>query len=163
MAKPLRVRFGDYELDEARNELRRGKPRVELQGVSSLCAFVSVVLSTCLGFASQVRASDEGVIPLEHFFESPQLQQPRLSPDGRHIAAIAPDDEGPRIVVLDTDTTQLATGPIAFPGRQIYRFKDRIVHLLPDDSKHVPSPAGCQEPVDPDRGRGRDPDHGDEI
>jgi DNA-binding response OmpR family regulator len=31
MAEPLRVRFGDYELDEARNELRRGESRVELQ------------------------------------------------------------------------------------------------------------------------------------
>ncbi len=29
--QPLRVRFGDYELDEARNELRRGGSRVELQ------------------------------------------------------------------------------------------------------------------------------------
>ncbi len=31
MAEPLRVRFGDYELDEARNELRRGGSRIELQ------------------------------------------------------------------------------------------------------------------------------------
>ncbi|MEE9279640.1 MAG: hypothetical protein V3V67_05655 [Myxococcota bacterium] len=35
--------------------------------VSSLCAFVSLVLSTSLGFASQVRASDEGVVPVEYF------------------------------------------------------------------------------------------------
>ena len=31
MAEPLRIRFGDYELDEVRNELRGGGSRVEFQ------------------------------------------------------------------------------------------------------------------------------------
>lgn len=61
-----------------------------------------VALAILVGSAP-VMASQKGV---EHFFKKPQFAGFQVSPDGKHLAALAPIEDRMNIVVMDLETRQ---------------------------------------------------------
>lgn len=55
-------------------------------------------LLAALGVAAAPKAPAE--VPIEEFFRTPRIAAPKLSPDGRHIAMIAPAPDGRAVLVV---------------------------------------------------------------
>jgi dipeptidyl aminopeptidase/acylaminoacyl peptidase len=63
-------------------------------------------------------AEPGAVIPLEAFFENPTISEPRLSPNGKHIAFIFSDNDSQRLFVRGVVGTK-SVGLVEFPMREV--------------------------------------------